>query len=56
LHALHVHDNDYIDDRHTLPGLGRMDWEEIMKALAEIDYDGDFTYEADNFLVNIPRE
>ena len=56
LHALHVHDNDYIDDRHTLPGLGKMDWEEIMKALAEIDYDGDFTYEADNFLVNIPRE
>ncbi|MBE6601914.1 MAG: sugar phosphate isomerase/epimerase [Ruminococcaceae bacterium] len=54
LHALHVHDNDYTKDQHTLPGLGKMNWEEIMKALAEIDYDGEFTFEADRFFMGLP--
>ena len=27
-----------------------MNWNNITKALGEIDYQGDFTYEADNFL------
>lgn len=45
LQALHVHDNDYRVDRHALPYLGRIDWNEIIKALGEIDYQGDFTYE-----------
>ena len=45
LQALHVHDNDYRNDRHALPYLGRIDWNEITKALGEIDYQGDFTYE-----------
>ena len=56
LHALHVHDNDYTKDMHMLPGLGKMDWEEIMKALAEIRYDGEFTYEADRFFISMPQE
>ena len=55
LHSLHVHDNDYTKDQHTLPGLGTMNWEEIMKALAEINYDGELTFEADRFLFNLPR-
>ena len=50
LKALHVHDNDYQGDRHTLPGLGMMNWDNIMQALADIDYTGEFTYEADGFL------
>lgn len=54
LQALHVHDNDYTKDQHTLPGLGKMNWEEIMKALAEINYQGEFTYEADRFLFDMP--
>ena len=54
LHSLHVHDNDYTKDQHTLPGLGKMNWEEIMKALAEIRYDGDFTFEADRFFWGLP--
>lgn len=45
LQALHVHDNDYRVDKHALPYLGRIDWNEITKALGEIDYQGDFTYE-----------
>jgi sugar phosphate isomerase/epimerase len=48
--ALHVHDNDYCEDLHTLPYLGKMNWAEIMKALSGIGYEGDLTYEADNFL------
>ena len=50
--ALHVHDNNYKEDTHTLPytyGCS-MNWEEITKALGEIDYQGDFTFEADNFI------
>lgn len=55
LKALHVHDNDYTNDMHMMPGLGKMDWEEIMKALAEIRYDGEFTYEADRFFISMPH-
>lgn len=48
--CLHIHDNDNIRDSHTLPYIQNMNWEEILKALADIDYKGNFTYEADNFL------
>lgn len=48
--ALHVHDNDYMHDSHTLPYLGKMDWNAITTALGEIGYRGDLTFEADNFL------
>ena len=54
LHALHVHDNDYTADQHLIPGQGLLNWDEICRALADIDYDGEFTYEADNFLKKFP--
>ena len=54
LQSLHVHDVDYITDLHTLPYQGKVNWAEITKALKEIGYEGDFTYEADNFLGRIP--
>lgn len=50
LRALHVHDNSHHADDHTLPGLGKIDWNEVTSALADIGYRGDFTFEADNFL------
>lgn len=56
LGALHVHDVDYKDDLHTLPGCGKIKYYEVAKALAEIDYKGDFTLEADNFLVRYSDE
>lgn len=56
LQALHVHDNDYLDDMHTLPGLSEMNWEEITKALAEIDYQGDFTLETNHFFDSFETE
>ena len=49
LQALHIHDNDYHDDMHTLPGLSEMNWDEITKALADIGYSGNFTFETDCF-------
>lgn len=45
LKALHIHDNDYRGDQHYLPFMGKLNWEAITKALGEIDYTGDFTYE-----------
>lgn len=56
LRALHIHDNDYQGDRHTIPFLGNMDWNAIMAALADIDYQGEFTYEADAFLRHFPLD
>ena len=50
LGALHVHDNDYIEDRHTLPYFGKIKWDSVCLALAEIDYQGVFTLEAEGFL------
>lgn len=50
LKALHVHDNCYTNDDHQLPGLGKMNWNNIMGALKEIGYTGELTYEADGFL------
>lgn len=52
LKALHIHDNDAVLDRHTLPYLGSINWENTMKALADIDYDGVFTFETFLFYKN----
>jgi sugar phosphate isomerase/epimerase len=56
LKALHIHDNDLIHDSHTLPFTQKIHWEDVMTALKEIQYDGVFTFEADNFLKQFPRE
>lgn len=48
--ALHIHDNDGAHDLHKLPGTVSMNWDEICRALADIGYNGNFTYEADCFL------
>lgn len=56
LHSLHIHDNDYKDDMHTLPGLSEMNWDEITKALADINYQGDFTLETDHFFDSLCTE
>ncbi len=56
LKSLHIHDNDYRNDTHTLMGMSLMNWTEIAKALADIDYAGDFTLEADAFLRNFEKD
>ncbi len=54
LQCLHVHDVDGTNDSHTLPYFGSVNWEKVMKALADIDYKGDLTFEADSFMDNKP--
>jgi len=49
LQGLHVHDVDGNRDSHTLPFYGVANWEKVMKALGEIDYQGELTFEATNF-------
>lgn len=56
LGALHIHDNDNYHDTHTLPYLDEMDWDDILRALGEIDFKGNFTYEADRFLRGFPDD
>jgi len=54
--CLHIHDNDYVSDKHCLPYTMNLDWDEICKALADIGYKGHFTLEASNFLPKFPDE
>ena len=51
LKALHIHDNNYQGDNHSMPFRGKMNWEAIGKALGEIGYEGDFTYEIEGTLM-----
>lgn len=54
LGALHVHDVDYLNDLHTVPYVGRINWDRVVDALAEIGYRGEFTMESDAFLHKYP--
>lgn len=54
LQALHVHDNDFLEDSHTMPFTMKIDFSALVTALAEIGYEGDFTLEADHFLEKFP--
>ena len=54
--CLHVHDNNYKNDLHCPPFFYDLDWEDITQALADIDYKGDFTFEADRFIDNFPED
>ena len=55
LSALHTHDVDYVNDLHTLPGVGQLNWDGIARALAEVGYSGEITLEADSFIRNMTR-
>ncbi len=55
LTALHVHDNDFVNDQHILPYHGNADWKDILSALKEVGYQGPFTFEADTFLYKTPE-
>lgn len=43
--ALHVNDNRGRSDAHIMPYLGKTNWAEVLQALAEIGYEGHFTFE-----------
>lgn len=52
----HIHDNYGEKDSHTLPFYGNVKWDEVMKALADINYCGDLNYEASAFIKNVPTD
>lgn len=56
LGALHVHDNNTEDDEHLLPFCGKIDFSSVMKALGDVGYTGQLTFEADKFLKKFPDE
>lgn len=43
--TLHVSDYDFIDERHWLPGEGKINWNNVLDALAETHYSGAWLYE-----------
>ena len=54
--CLHVHDNDNYCDWHYPPFVFDLDWEDIAKALADIDYNGYITLESDGIYDQIPLD
>ena len=47
LKALHLHDNHYGNkDEHLLPFMGEVKWEDVIRALVDIGYDGTLNYES----------
>lgn len=48
--CLHIDDNLGINDDHFLPGDGNIDFGAILKALNEVNYQGDYTFEVDGFI------
>lgn len=43
--ALHVHDNNRMDDLHLNPYCGTITWDDVLLGLHDVDYRGDFTLE-----------
>ncbi len=54
--ALHVQDNHGVSDEHLLPFHGTIPWREAMSALADVGYEGDLTFEAQEFGRFLPKE
>lgn len=54
--ALHIQDSNYITDCHTIPYLGRINWDNVAEALKNKEYDGDLTLEVLGFLGRFPKE
>lgn len=50
LKSLHIHDNDKLNDRHQIPFSMDIDFDAMVRALKEINYDGYFTLESNTFL------
>ena len=50
LQALHIHDIDFVHDNHQIPFSLNIDFDPIVKALKEINYEGYFTLEACYYL------
>jgi len=56
LEALHTHDNDGVNDEHTLPYLGCGNWERFILGLRKIGYRGNLSFEASPFNGAFPKK
>lgn len=56
LKTLHINDNHGMADEHLAPYFGTIVWAPIMKALHEIQFDGDFNYEIFRFHGGLPSD
>ncbi len=54
--TLHTHDNNGVDDDHTLPYLGVCNWDRFVKGLRKIGYKGTLNYETAGFNGKFPTE
>ena len=54
--SIHVHDNNFVTDEHTLPYFGKVNFDKVCEALVDIGYRGDMTLEADGFIRDLPDE
>ncbi len=45
IHTLHVSDYNLGDEQHLFPGEGKINWNELVTMLEEVDYSGPFMYE-----------
>lgn len=50
LQALHIHDNDKLNDSHQIPFSMDIDFDAVVRALKDIEYKGYLTLEADRYL------
>lgn len=53
--ALHVHDNNRADDQHLLPYHGTLKWDDVLRGLKAVNYQGDFTFEIQNATRRAPE-
>lgn len=47
--CFHIHDNDGIHDSHEIPFTMSLDWDDLIKSINEIKYDGDLIMEVCDF-------
>ncbi len=45
IYTVHMSDYDFIDEKHFFPGMGKINWNELVTLLEEVDYNGPFLYE-----------
>ncbi len=43
----HISDYDYVNERHWLPGEGKIDWQKMLSDLEKVGYNGPWLYEID---------
>ena len=41
----HVSDYDFVNERHWLPGEGKIDWQELLSTFKAVEYSGPWLYE-----------